>query len=362
MRQGGLPSLRGLPLAGQWAVLLLVSVPVVLMLELLGLPAAMLLGCMGAAILVAMGDTGLRLGPWPFALAQGVIGCLIARAITPDILREIAADWPVFLLGVFSAIGASSFLGWLLARRQVLPGTAAVWGSAPGAASAMMVMAEAHGADVRLVAVMIYLRVVLVALAATLVARFWALPVPDVAAVPWFPAVDPADLAAVLAVGLGSAALGKVLPIPAGPVLLPMALAAALQSAGMLTIVLPPWLLAISYAAIGWSIGLRFTRQILLHVARALPRIAVSMLALIAFCGAFGLLLSAVMGIDPLTAYLATSPGGLDSVAIIAAASGADLAFVMAMQTARFLIVMLVSPAIARFVAARLPAATKRGP
>src|SRR4030095_4290218 len=37
-------------------------------------------------------------------------------------------------------------------------------------------------------------------------------------------------------------------------------------------------------------------------------------------------------GIDPLTAYLATSPGGMDSVAIIGAASKADLSFVMALQ------------------------------
>jgi uncharacterized membrane protein AbrB (regulator of aidB expression) len=52
-----------------------------------------------------------------------------------------------------------------------------------------------------------------------------------------------------------------------------------------------------------------------------------------------------------LTAYLATSPGGADSVAIIAASSNVDLPFVMAMQTARFMLVMLVGPALARAVA-----------
>ena len=36
---------------------------------------------------------------------------------------------------------------------------------------------------------------------------------------------------------------------------------------------LPQWLLALSYAMIGWSIGLNFTRPILLHAARALPQI-----------------------------------------------------------------------------------------
>ena len=71
-----------------------------------------------------------------------------------------------------------------------------------------------------------------------------------------------------------------------------------------------------------------------------------------AFCGGLAFLLSAEMGVDPLTAYLATSPGGMDSVAIIAAASdNVDLSFVMALQTARFLFVLVLGPPIARLIA-----------
>jgi uncharacterized membrane protein AbrB (regulator of aidB expression) len=54
-----------------------------------------------------------------------------------------------------------------------------------------------------------------------------------------------------------------------------------------------------------------------------------------------------------LTAYLATSPGGMDSVAIIAAAAQ-HVAFVMALQSARFLVVLLVGPSVARLVARSL--------
>jgi uncharacterized membrane protein AbrB (regulator of aidB expression) len=45
------------------------------------------------------------------------------------------------------------------------------------------------------------------------------------------------------------------------------------------------------------------------------------------------------------------SPGGADSVAIIAASSNVDLPFVMARQTARFILVLLVGPTLARTVA-----------
>ncbi|RVB66210.1 AbrB family transcriptional regulator, partial [Mesorhizobium sp. M7A.F.Ca.CA.004.06.1.1] len=74
--------------------------------------------------------------------------------------------------------------------------------------------------------------------------------------------------------------------------------------------------------------------------------------ALIAFCGGLAFLISHLLGIDPLTAYLATSPGGMDSIAIIAAAAqNVDISFVMALQSARFLIVLLVGPSVARLVA-----------
>ena len=59
---------------------------------------------------------------------------------------------------------------------------------------------------------------------------------------------------------------------------------------------------------------------------------------------------------DPLTAYLATSPGGADTVAIIAATSPVDVPFVMAMQSARFIVVAFCGPAVARAVARRVPA------
>lgn len=98
----------------------------------------------------------------------------------------------------------------------------------------------------------------------------------------------------------------------------------------------------------GRSIGLRFSREIVIYAARVFPKIAASTLTL---CGGLAALLHLIVGTDPLTAYLATSPGGADSVAIIAASSHVDIPFVMAMQMARFNIMLLVGPALARAVA-----------
>ena len=123
-----------------------------------------------------------------------------------------------------------------------------------------------------------------------------------------------------------------------------------------MTIELPHWLLAIAYALVGWQIGLRFTWPLFVHAAKALPRIIACTLALIALCGGLAALLVVTAGIDPLTAYLATSPGGADTVAIIAASSNVDAPFVMTMQIVRSVAILILGPAMARLIAGQVDA------
>jgi hypothetical protein len=346
--------------AFRWAALLALTAGFVALLETARLPAALLLGAMLGGIAMAAADASVRVPNLPYMAAQGIVGCLMARAITPAILVAMLHDWPLVVFAVVSVIAASGGLGWSLARLRLLPGNTAVWGTSPGAANAMILMAEAYGADIRLVAFMQYFRVILVSAAATLVARFWAHAGGTAAAVVWFPPVHPLPLLETLVLaGLG-ATLAPRLRIPAGPLILPLFLGAALHGVGAIGIDLPPWLLAISYALVGWSIGLRFSRPILMHVLRLLPRVALTLIALILLCGGIGAVLVPLAGVDPLTAYLATSPGGADSVAIIAASSPVNVSFVMALQVARFMVVLLAGPSVARFVAARTGAAASR--
>jgi membrane AbrB-like protein len=280
-----------------------------------------------------------------------VIGCLVASRITPQILKTFAGHWPLFLGVTLAVVAASCGLGWLLHKLRVFPDTTPIWGLLPGAASTMMIMADSFGADGRLVAFMQYLRVVFVAIAGSVIARFWCHASATSAAVVWFPGIQWPGLAGTLLFLVLCTFVGKKSGIPAGGILVPLVLGAVLKDTGLLNLELPPWLLAASYALLGWNIGLRFTREILVHAIRALPQITLSVLLLMAFCGGLAVLLVEVAGIDPLTAYLATSPGGIDSAAIIAAASKVDLPFVMSMQTARLLMVLFIGPVLSRRVA-----------
>jgi uncharacterized protein len=327
---------------------------VVVGLERAALPAALLLGPMVTAVGFSIAGAGLAVPLRPFRIAQALVGCMIARILTLPVLREILADWPVVVAGVLSVVAASAVLGWVLGRLRILPGTTAVWGSSPGAASAMMLMSASYGADMRLVGFMQYTRVVIVASAAALVARFWAGTEIGGGRVGWLAPPDWPWLAATLAVAVGSALLGQLTALPAAPLLLPIIIGTLLQDLGLLHIELPPLLLAGTFAVIGWSVGLRFDREIVGHARRAFPAVLASILCLVATCAGFAALLVVFAGVDPLTAYLAMSPGGADTVAIIAASAPVDVAFVMAMQTARLAFVLLTGPTVARMVARRL--------
>ncbi len=346
----------GRPLLAQWGVLAVVSALLAAIFEVAGLPAAFLLGPMIAGMTLGTGGGTIRVPRLPVLAAQTIVGCLMGRALTADMAVSFARDWPLFLGVVLVIIVISGLLGWMISRFKVLPGTTAIWGVAPGAASAMMIMAGEFGADARLVAIMQYLRVVCVAGLASIVARLWVGPLGSGShgLAWWFPAVPWMDFAATLAVAGIFGTLGVLLRFPAGALFLPLFATAFLGGSGLVTIVLPPWLLAVGYALLGWSVGLAFTRDIIAHAWRALPPIMLSILVLIAACAFLAFILVEAAGIDPLTAYLATSPGGMDTIAIIGASSNVDLSFVMALQTVRFILVLMLGPPLARFVARRL--------
>lgn len=336
----------------RWAWLIAVSVLLGASLAWLRVPAALLLGPLVVAAVMAICGAACAVPGRLFRATHAVVGLLIARSLSAGTLVELLKDWPLFLAGVLFVVAASSGIGWLLARWAVLPGTTAVWGAAPGAATAMILMAGSQGADVRLVAFMQYLRLVTAVVVATIVAGWWTgLGVPAACPASWLVLPDLTAFAATLLVAAVGLFIAARVSLPMGSLLIPMALGAVVGNSGLVVIELPPWLLAPSYAVVGWQVGSRFDRPIVLHALRAVPGLLAGTVALVALCAGFAALLVVFAGIDPLTAYLATSPGGIDSVAIIGMAGGADMAFVMAMQTARFLFVMATGPWIARAVA-----------
>jgi len=338
-----------------WLALIATSLLSGFFLKTEGFPAAFLVGSMVCGIAFSLMGTGLALPRMLFFCAQSLIGCTVAQSITAAILITIFEDWALMLFVVGSSVLAGGLVGWTLVKCHVLPGTTAAWGSTPGGASAMVAMAEAYGADARLVALMQYLRVLVVVLTASMVSHFIlgagpAVPAPTATPVFGFAFDNLQPVLATLAVAVVGGFLGQWLQIPAGAMLVPMILGSALHSSGLIELHPPFWMQAGASVLLGWYVGLGFTRSLLVSAFRVLPMLLLSSALLIGLCALLAWLLVSYSHIDPLTAFLSTSPGGVDSVILIAMGSQADVPFVVAVQTLRVFMVILVGPSIARLI------------
>lgn len=333
----------------QWLALLICAGAFGQLLHALAVPAGLFLGPMLVAIVFGVSGARLHLHRQVFRFGQGCVGLLVAHSVTWAVLVSMAQSWHLMLLATFITVLLSALVGLGTVRFGGIPGSTAAWGTAPGAASAMVSMAEDNGADGRVVATMQYVRVVCVVMIGSLVSHLLGA-TPGAGAVAHAPvALEGPHLLDIL-LSLGVVLVGITLGnrLPAGALLTPLLLGGALQLSGLLTIRLPEPLLAVAYGAIGCYIGLRFDRQTVRYVWKRLPTMIAGALALIVLCAACAYLLALAMGTDFLSMYLATSPGGLDAMAIIAVETHADVGLVLAMQTLRLFGVILTGAFCAR--------------
>ena len=344
------------PRPARWAALVALSVALSLLWGAASLPAALLIGPMIGGVVFGVHGARLDVPRWSYLGAQAVIGALVGSAITPTIMATFREDAWLFSAAVAATLLGSAGIGWLVSRTGLIPGSTAVYGTAPGAASAMVMLGEAEGADVSLVAFMQYTRVLMVAFATTFVAYYFADTVPHPPGAPWDAHVNWLNLALVILLALAGQQIARLLHLHAWGLIGPMALLAALHAGGWIEIELPRWLLAAAYAVIGWHIGLGFRRDRLIHAGKAMPVVVGTALCLIVFCAGVAWCLTLVVHVDPLTAYLATSPGGVDVAAVIAASTPrVDLPFVLALQSIRLFATVALSPLLVRLVVKHSP-------
>lgn len=343
----------GLSRPWQWAALAGASLALVLMLQAIHAPAALLLGPMAAGVALGLKGATVRPSPLVFGSAQALVGCLIAASASAGFWSGVLAHLPVYVVLAASTLAVTLAFGWVMTVRGWLPGTTAIWGLAPGASTAMVLMSEAFGGDRRQVAMIQYLRLLMVALLAMALAQLKGA-APGHPPTTWFEFGDPVAVMLTLAFAGAAGWAGKVSRMPAGIFLVPMLAGSVLQATGVLRLELPVIVVAFAYAVVGWSIGLGFTREALAYSARMLPRILGVLTAMLACCGLLAVGVRALTGVDWLTAWLATSPGGTDTILIIATSTPVDLPFILGGQLVRFLMVLAIGPMLARALARRL--------
>ncbi len=327
-----------------WLVLLLLATLFSTLLTLIHFPAAALLGSMMAGLIMAVRGAELRFPRPLFLFAQGIAGCLIAQSLTPDTFWSVVSNWPVLLLFICAMLGFSFAISWGLRRLGHVSAETAIWAIMPGMSGAMVIIAQERDADIRVVALVQYVRLALVVLSVTLVSHFFS--GPGLAVLPGEPRDHSVlSLGATLFIALlGPLATRWLGFIPAAAMMVPLVCGAVLGASATLTLWLPDGVLLLAFVAIGLEVGLRFTRAILVNIVQLIPLALLAALVLISLSGVLSVVLSYLLGIDMLTAFLATVPGSIDSVAIVAIESHVDVSFVLALQTVRMFVVVLCGP------------------
>jgi membrane AbrB-like protein len=354
-------SLAGRTVVG-WVLLGIGSVQAGLLAQVIGIPAAWLVGPMLVAVAWALASPEHpRVPRWGRVASLAVVGGVLAGTFRPSVLPLLAANWLPVILVVGGTLLLSLAAGLLLARVAHLDGKTAVLGTLPGAASGMLAMSGPLGADPRLVAVMQYTRVLVVVFSAALVSRFGLVPgtAPQPLSAQGLQSSASQGAALVhdawLTYGLTALVAtagvwaGTRLRLPAGALIGPLVLGVALEERGIMYLAWPPGVPQAAFLVLGVYVGMLFDRASIKRAGRLFPLVLASAVGLTVACAGLGWALAALTSIDGLTAYLATAPGGIDSVAIMALGSGADAPLVLAVQTLRLFAVVLTGALLGRY-------------
>jgi membrane AbrB-like protein len=225
----------------------------------------------------------------------------------------------------------------------------------PGASSAMTTMARELGADHRYVALIQYLRMLIVTLTLPIFMHFLesgrhaggaaTAGLYSTASTPW------QGLIGVALILLAVPVIKKVIRIPVPYIFIPMIIAIMLAAADVPKDlwIPPPFLTIFAYAVIGIQAGGAFTRSAgLIEFAKFLP---IGLTAIAVMIGAgLGLtyVISALSRAGTADAFLAATPGGLQAVFAFANETSAE-PIVLLTQVTRA-IVMLVVPVLMTYV------------
>jgi membrane AbrB-like protein len=279
-----------------------------------------------------------------------LIGVSLGAVVTPETLQGMGT-WPLSVAVMVVAIACISIVSSSYLRYVHGWGTtASLLASAPGALSQVMVIAGELGVDLRAVAVVQTVRVMVVSIALPLGLTMLGLVGSDPPNVGG--AFNP-DLLGELALLVGAStvtgAIFQRFNFPGGLLFGAMVCSGALHGSGVVHAVMPWWAVNAAMLALGCVTGARFTntsiRMFFNFLGAALGSLAVS----VAIAALFIVIL--VVGTDLRAAdvSIAFAPGAVDVMMVLALALTLDPVYIGAHHLARIVVISLAIPVVSHW-------------
>src|SRR5215831_15250402 len=318
---------------------------------LVGFPAGLVSGSMLATAVAALMGRPTKV-PLPLARVCFVlIGILLGAVVTPATLRGMAS-WPLSIV-VLSASTAVMIVATTAYLRLVhgWEPLSALLGASPGSMAQAIALSLEFGANIRGIAIVQTMRVLLVTLGLPSGLALFGLAASGIPPATAGVGASLGELAVLVAASAVSAVLVHWLRFPGGLLFGAMAASAVLHGGDFVHVTLPWWLGSSAVVVLGALVGSRFANTSLGMLLDNLWAGLGSAAVAIAVSAVFVLVVVSVLGFRASDVLIAFAPGAQDTMMVLALALHLDPVYVGAHHLTRFLIVTFSVAVTARRLA-----------
>ena len=276
-----------------------------------------------------------------------VVGANLGLYFTAPVVHEVGSLWPWFVGLGLAALAYGMLSAWILARLSGADRATAFFGCMPGGAAEMANLGERYGAAPDRVALAHSLRMLMVVTIFPVAITLGGFHATE----DYRPVVTPfsaVGLAQLLAIAAIAGAVAKLANVPTGFMMGSLLASTLLTMSGFEFSSIPSLLTNAAQVLMGCALGARFDRSFISHA----PRFALALLPTLGIM----LVVSAVVGWGLAAGsgtylgggLLAAAPGGIAEMCITAKVLRISVAFVTAAHVVRYVIVVLLTPAVYR--------------
>lgn len=342
---------------------LLVAVSGGIAFALIGFPAGLVTGSLLTVALAALLGRPMTV-PLPLArVIYVLVGICLGAVVTPETLRGIAS----FPLSI--AVLTLSTICMILATTTYLrlvhgwDARSAAFGASPGGLAQVMALAAEYGADLRAIAIVQVMRVVLLTIGIPTGLALFGLSASGVGMARGGAAdISIIELALLFAVSIFAALAAMWVRFPGGLMFGALIGSGFLHGGAFIHSALPFWIVWLAVIGVGALTGSRFAntdpRTLLRYIGAALGSFAVALTV----ASGFVLLLTTLLPVRIADVVVAFAPGAQDTMMVLALSLHLDPIFVSAHHLWRFMLVTLSLPFQARRAGNAMSAKTEQAP
>jgi uncharacterized protein len=343
------PALRWSSAPIEFAETLLIAAVGGITFTLVGFPAGLVSGSVLAVAAAALFGRPVKV---PAALARVcyvVVGILLGAVVTPQTVKGFVT-WPasIALLVVASVamiVATASYLR-IVHRWEPL---SALMGASPGSMAQVIALSSELGADLRAIAIVQTVRVLLLTVGIPGGLALFGLVAPAVPVVRG-PAGGSSlgEIVLVVAISSAVAVATASLRFPGGLLFGAMAGSGVLHGTGLVQAVPPWWIGSVAMIVLGAVVGSRFANTTLRLIVGYLGAAFGSFSVSLSIATFFALIVTRFFAFPIANVVVAFSPGAQDTMMVLALALHLDPVFVGAHHVARFLVVTFTVAIAAR--------------